>query len=262
MAHRPWQIRAAAALIDLDQLVACPGGLDEQAQHEDADDMNPARALDIPAGDVTGTLLRSLSTAQEGITPFRHWRFADALPEDAAAAITDLPFLPPCLAAPGRREIVNSTRVFFSAENRLRFPICREVAETLQSKTIVDRLETLCRTDLAGSFLRIEYCQDTDGFWLEPHTDIGAKLFTMLIYLSAEGSVETWGTDLMSPAGEVLATVPYRVNSGVIFIPGSDTWHGFRKRRIDGIRRSLIVNYVKPEWRSRHELAFPDQPVT
>src|SRR4051812_23819602 len=132
MAHRPWQIRAAAALIDLDQLVACPGGLDEQAQHEDADDMNPALALDLPAGDVTGTLLRSLSTAQEGITPFRHWRFADALPEDAAAAITDLPFLPPCLAAPGRREIINSTRVFFSAENRLRFPICREVAETLQ----------------------------------------------------------------------------------------------------------------------------------
>jgi hypothetical protein len=24
------------------------------------------------------------------------------------------------------------------------------------------------------------------------------------------------------------------------------------------VRRSLIVNYVKPEWRSRHELAYPD----
>jgi hypothetical protein len=27
-----------------------------------------------------------------------------------------------------------------------------------------------------------------------------------------------------------------------------------------GIRRSLIVNYVKPDWRSRHELSFPDRP--
>ena len=61
----------------------------------------------------------------------------------------------------------------------------------------------------------------------------------------------------MTPAGEVAATVPYRGNSGVIFMPGSDTWHGFRKRAIDGVRRSLIVNYVKPEWRARHELLLP-----
>jgi len=149
----------------------------------------------------------------------------------------------------------------FSTENRADFPVCRDIAAALQGRAVADGLETLCRTDLAGSFLRIEYCRDTDEFWLEPHTDIGAKLFTMLIYLSTEGSVEDWGTDLMNPAGDVLATVPYRANSGVIFIPGSDTWHGFRKRPIDGIRRSLIVNYVKSEWRSRHELAFPDEPV-
>jgi hypothetical protein len=44
-------------------------------------------------------------------------------------------------------------------------------------------------------------------------------------------------------------------------VPGADTWHGFRRRPIAGIRRSLIVNYVKSEWRSRHELAFPDRPI-
>ena len=31
---------------------------------------------------------------------------------------------------------------------------------------------------------------------------------------------------------------------------------------LSGIRRSLIVNYVGPEWRARHELAYPDVPVT
>lgn len=41
----------------------------------------------------------------------------------------------------------------------------------------------------------------------------------------------------------------------------TDTWHGFGKRPIGGIRRSIIVNYVKDEWRSRHELAYPDRPV-
>jgi hypothetical protein len=29
-----------------------------------------------------------------------------------------------------------------------------------------------------------------------------------------------------------------------------------------GKRKSLIVNYVKPEWRARHELAYPETPVT
>jgi len=27
------------------------------------------------------------------------------------------------------------------------------------------------------------------------------------------------------------------------------------------IWRSLIVNYVKPEWRSRRELVFPERPI-
>jgi hypothetical protein len=47
----------------------------------------------------------------------------------------------------------------------------------------------------------------------------------------------------------------------LIFIPANNTWQGFHKRPIQGIRRSLIVNYVGAEWRARHELAFPDQPV-
>ncbi|MGD0186545.1 MAG: hypothetical protein ABSC25_15020 [Roseiarcus sp.] len=40
---------------------------------------------------------------------------------------------------------------------------------------------------------------------------------------------------------------------------GVDAWRGFRRRPVDGVRRSLIINDVKPEWRSRHELAFPDR---
>ena len=46
---------------------------------------------------------------------------------------------------------------------------------------------------LRDSHLRIEYCLDTDGFWLEPHTDIGAKLFTMLVYLSREARQRSLG---------------------------------------------------------------------
>ena len=55
--------------------------------------------------------------------------------------------------------------------------------------------------------------------------------------------------------------MPYAFNVGFSFVPGRDTWHGFDKRPIRGVRRSVIINYVKPEWRARHELAYPDQPV-
>jgi hypothetical protein len=161
----------------------------------------------------------------------------------------------------GKRETHNSTRLFFGADQRASFPVCDKLAASLQSDTVVRALETECAAELAGSYLRIEYCLDTDGFWLEPHTDIGAKLFTMLIYLSDEPGSEQWGTDILDGPENLVATTPYRRNGGLIFIPAANSWHGFHKRPIHGVRRSLIVNYVKAEWRSRHELAFPDRPV-
>ena len=100
-----------------------------------------------------------------------------------------------------------------------------------------------------------------DGFWLEPHTDIGAKFFTMLIYLNDPPAGEDWGTDVYESADKHLGSAPSGRNQGLVFVPGQTSWHGFEKRPITGIRRSLIVNYVTPEWRARHELAFSDKPI-
>jgi len=106
--------------------------------------------------------------------------------------------------------------------------------------------------------LRIEYCQDIDGFWLEPHLDISVKLFTMLVYLSGEPELRDAGTDIYDsgPHHRLAATAPYEKNRGLMFVPGGNTWHGFSKRPISGVRKSLIVNWVTPEWRDRWELAY------
>jgi hypothetical protein len=135
------------------------------------------------------------------------------------------------------------------------------MAEGFQSNATVEAIGQATGVRLGGTSLRIEYCLDREGFWLEPHTDIGAKRFTMLIYLSDGPGTEEWGTDLYDGEGRLHTRVPSLFDTGVIFIPGADTWHGFAKRAIQGIRRSIIVNYVGPEWRARHELAFPDSPV-
>ena len=205
---------------------------------------------------------RSLLNATAVRAPFPHWLLRDVLPPWLRDAAHALPFPPPALGDTlGKRETYNSRRIFMSEENRERFLACAMLADAFQDEATVGLLEDLTGTTLAGGFTRIEYCLDTDGFWLEPHTDIGAKMLTLLIYLSDHPDAENWGTDIMDAAGNVLERASGATNHGLVFVPGPDTWHGFVKRRIAGTRRSLIVNYVKPEWRSRHELAFPDQAV-
>lgn len=204
----------------------------------------------------------ALDRADARDKPYRHWLLDEALPPDVARSIAALPFAPPAIGdTQGRRETHNSTRIFFSGGNRKDFAACADLAAAFQSEAVTHLLEAGTGVDLSGSFLRIEYCQDTDGFWLEPHTDIGAKLFTMLVYLSDVPEAEGWGTDIYDGARRHLGCAPGGFNKGLIFVPGSDTWHGVEKREFEGVRKSIIVNYVKPEWRSRHELAYPDRPL-
>jgi hypothetical protein len=194
--------------------------------------------------------------------PYRHWVLRDVLPDEVCRALTTLPIpAPEPHDTAGRRETHNSSRVFFSPAACREFPVCRVVADTLAAPEVTRAIATTCATSLRGSFLRIEYCQDQPGFWLEPHTDIGAKLLTMQIYLSEGGDAESWGTDILDPSHAIVRTVPAVYNSALVFVPGKDTWHGYHRRPMSGLRTSLLVNFVKDEWRSRHELVDPDHPV-
>ncbi|CAK0760379.1 2OG-Fe(II) oxygenase [Azospirillaceae bacterium] len=194
--------------------------------------------------------------------PYRHWLLADVLPEDVRDALLTLPFTPPgVIDTKGKRETNNATRVYFDVGNRERLPVCQDVAEAFQSQAVTRFIEEEFQINLRGTFLRIEYCQDTEGFWLEPHTDIGVKKYTMLLYLSKDPGSETWGTDVLAGPLDYIKTAPFQSNGGLIFVPASNTWHGFRPRPINGVRRSIIINYVTDEWRARHELAYPSAVI-
>lgn len=207
-------------------------------------------------------LLDHWPNTQAGAIPFRHWLLSSALPPDVARALVALPVEVPAIDdTQGKRETNNATRWFFCDAHRRAFPYCASLAAAFQHPAVVAMLQTLTDAKLSGTSLRIEFCQDTDGFWLEPHTDIGAKRFTALVYLSDMSGAESLGTDLFDAGGDCVGTAPGNFNSGLVFVPGSNTWHGFRRSRFSGVRKSLIINYVGPEWRARHELAFPDEPV-
>ena len=204
------------------------------------------------------TFLKSLGCSEHRRHPYHYWLLEEALPERVCDDIAELPFPPP--AAPtfdGRRESNNSTRVYVSPANQSRYPVCREVAEAFKQADVKRAIERTTGTSLDQGRLRIEYCQDVDGFWLEPHVDIPVKLFTMLVYLADAPELHSAGTDIYdaSPERKLVASAPCEWNAGLIFIPGHDTWHGFTRRPIHGVRKSIIINYVAPDWRAVDELA-------
>ncbi|PIW26707.1 MAG: hypothetical protein COW30_13655 [Rhodospirillales bacterium CG15_BIG_FIL_POST_REV_8_21_14_020_66_15] len=213
-------------------------------------------------------MLDTVQASVDGCTPladpFDHWILDEVFTEDVVDAIQALPFdAPRAEYSQGARAANNDSRSYFDPGRRAEFAVCRDVAEAFQDSATVAKFEAMCGIDLAGSFLRLEFAQDRDGFWLHPHKDIAVKKFTMLVYLNDAAEGEDWGTDIYAGPKEedYFGPTPHRRNRALVFVPGSDTWHGFRRKPISGVRRTLIVNYVGGDWRSTHELAYPDSPV-
>jgi hypothetical protein len=194
--------------------------------------------------------------------PYRHFLVEDCFPKDVADELAGLPFAAPVLGGiSGKRELHNDQRSYFDAAAMTRFPVMRAVAEALQSRRITRLIHDTFGAPIDDTFLRLEYAQDIDGFWLQPHTDLGVKKFTCLIYLSDGPGHEKLGTDIYSSPEQHFGTSPFKRGGAMIFVPGDDTWHGFEKRPIEGVRRSVILNYVTHEWRAREQLSYPDATV-
>ena len=212
---------------------------------------------------MTGSaVVSALECAGEEAWPYRHWLLRDVLDPDTLAGLKAWPHAAPRVRyALGRREENNPSRRYLDADATARIGPARALAEAFQDTRIVSAIEARCGASLAGTNLRIEYAQDIGGFWLEPHTDIGVKAFTMFIYLDDGDELRDWGTDLYSDMNTHVKRLRFADNAGMILIPGADTWHGFLPREIDGVRRTLIINFVTSEWRSRHQCAYPDKPV-
>jgi hypothetical protein len=212
---------------------------------------------------IVNSMLASIDTSKGASEPYAHWFLDACLPADAAEAILALPFAAPELGGiSGKRELHNATRTYFDQPNMARLPVCRAFNEAFQDQRLTDRIQGHFGTKLAGSYLRVEYAQDTGGFWLEPHTDLGVKLFTMLLYMSREPEHADLGTDIYDAEKRHVGRSPFASNTAFVFVPSNITFHGFEPRTIPGVRKSIIINYVTNEWRAREQLAFPDQPIT
>lgn len=211
---------------------------------------------------IAASLIKSFETSERHEKPYPHWFLDACLPQDTVDDILALPFPAPALGGlSGKREVHNATRKYFDAENMAAFPVCKTFNEALQDKRVTSAIERTFNTKLAGTYLRVEFAQDTDGFWLEPHTDLGVKSFTFLLYLSKDPAHVALGTDIYDAEKRHVGASPFKSNGALIFVPSNNTYHGFEPRRIEGVRKSLIVNYVTNEWRAREQLAYPNTPI-
>ena len=209
---------------------------------------------------IADSVRASIANARHFDDPYRHSFVEDLFPAEVCRALAALPFAAPALGGlSGKRELHNDTRRYFDAAAMAQFPVMRAVAAALQSREVVRAIAETFEAALDGTLLRLEYAQDIEGFWLEPHTDLGVKKFTCLIYLS-EGHADL-GTDIYRSPQDHAGRSPFTPNAAMIFVPSDKTWHGFERRPIAGIRKSVILNYVTHEWRAREQLSFPENPV-
>jgi hypothetical protein len=207
-------------------------------------------------------LLASIESSERNETPYRHWFLQHCLPDDALDEILALPFPAPALGGvSGKRELHNNTRKYFDIENRAQHPVCEGFCQAFQDKRVTDKIASHFGAKLGGTYLRVEAAQDTNGFWLEPHSDLGVKTFTMLLYMSKDPQHRGLGTDIYDQNKKHIRASPFAPNAAMVFVPSNITFHGFEPRTIDGIRKSVIINYVTNDWRAREQLAFPDQPI-
>ncbi|MDH4981746.1 2OG-Fe(II) oxygenase [Hyphomicrobium sp. D-2] len=219
--------------------------------------------MSASAKDVAASLLRSFRNSNEEWHPYRHWFLQNCLPQSTVDDILDLPISAADLGGvSGKRELHNASRHYFDVGNRAEYACAESVAAALQDPRVTAEIERTFGVRLSGTYLRIEFAQDVDGFWLEPHTDIGVKAFTFLLYLSKDPTHSDLGTDIYDAEKRWVGRSPFGSNSAMIFVPSNISYHGFEARPINGVRKSLVINYVTDAWRAREQLSYPEQPVS
>jgi hypothetical protein len=211
--------------------------------------------------EIAGHFIGALRKAERLEDPYRRWTMVDTFPEALCTALLVLPIVPPMLGSTdGTRDTYNKRRTFFTPELRSQFPVCDKLAEAMQRPDVARQFEETLGIAANGTFVRIEYMQDTDGMWLEPHRDVPEKVFSMVLYLCTGPHAKDWGTDIYDAEKRWVSRSSAEFNRSAIFKAGPNTWHGFDQRPIVGVRRLMEINYVR-DWRDREQLAFPDRPV-
>jgi len=206
---------------------------------------------------ITDSVLTSFKNAPESDYPFQHWEVENMLPKvltDQILAI-QIPksqgFLYDGTRASDSKVTPGGTpprRMFVTKEIAERYSFFQDLVNAFLDQKVRAIVKDKFGVDTSGLYLRVEYINDYDGFFLEPHKDIIEKQFTLLLF-QGEGP-DYMGTDFYDTDLNVVKTVKFGHNRGYVFTPCENSWHGLEKKPIPDRRCSLLINYVtfKTDW--------------
>ena len=212
----------------------------------------------VIAESVSQCLTNSIINAKEESYPFLHWEVEGLLEESLRSKMLDIELPAPINfqydgtragdAKDRTKESTPPKRLFIGKQEIKKYPFFKGLKDALLEKEFLDLVKSKFSLDTKGLYLRLEYINDFDGFYLHPHKDIGEKKLTLLLYLN--NGPEYMGTDFYDKDINLVKTIKFAANRGYAFVPGNDTWHGLEKKPITGRRVSLLINYVtfKTDW--------------
>ena len=194
--------------------------------------------------------------------PWKHFIFDNIFSEEDYQTLKDFPRLQSGYKhITGFRDAIDN-RVFLNDEFVSKNPQFKSVLRTLND---TESFEKIFDVNLTNCSPRPELIDDRYPFFHEVHCDHPDKVLTMLIYIDKDDE-QNLASDLYIDKNTHHTKLKWKDNGGIGWTiePNDDKWHGFKPMEYKGIRRILIINWVRNEvWRDDSQLYkdFRNRPL-
>ena len=185
--------------------------------------------------------------------PWKHFIFDDIFSKEDYQTLKDFPRLDSGYEnITGFRDAIDN-RVFLNDKFVSKNPQFKSVLRTLND---TESFEKIFGVDLINCSLRPELIDDRYPFFHEVHCDHPDKVLTMLIYIDKDDE-QNLASDLYIDKNTHHTKLKWKDNGGIGWTiePNDDKWHGFKPMEYKGVRRILIINWVKNhKWNDKSQL--------
>jgi len=185
--------------------------------------------------------------------PWKHFIIDDVFSKEDYQILKDFPRLDSGYEnITGFRDAIDN-RVYLNDKFVHDNPQFKNILRTLNN---TDIFEKIFDVKLSRCSLRPELIDDRYPFFHEVHCDHPDKVLTLLIYIDKDDE-QNLASDLYIDENTHHTKLKWKNNGGIGWTiePNDNKWHGFKPMKYEGVRRILIVNWVKDEvWNDKSQL--------
>ena len=185
--------------------------------------------------------------------PWKHFIIDDVFSKEDYQILKDFPRLDSGYEnITGFRDAIDN-RVYLNDKFVNDNPQFKNILRTLNNTDVFEKIFDI---KLSRCSLRPELIDDRYPFFHEVHCDHPDKVLTLLIYIDKDDE-QNLASDLYVDKNTHHTKLKWKNNGGIGWTiePNDNKWHGFKPMKYRGVRRILIVNWVKDEvWNDKSQL--------